>query len=157
MGLEASCRPSSVTRSHSTRFHFGSVARDNSALTSNIITTSPPIPAQQQTAASFDGLSTPTPVTLVGTQRIHKYSHDPTGAPRPGHDSDVPDEVWIALALWRVNVKVGTQTKKADVVATVNVRASADGGAQEIARVQSWLEQSVKNMKIVDWGLFSDE
>jgi hypothetical protein len=94
---------------------------------------------------------------LVGTQRVHKYSHDPTGAPRPGHESDTPDEVWVGLALWRIDVTVAGKRKQADVVCTANVRASAPDGAQEVQMTQKWLEEAVKNMKILDWGLFADE
>ncbi|RSH76761.1 uncharacterized protein EHS24_005339 [Apiotrichum porosum] len=138
-------------------FHFASVAHDNAALSSTVITTHPPIPAQQQTAASFAALTSPAPVALVGTQRVHKFSHDPTGAPRRGHESDTPDEVWIALALYRVDVVVGASIKKADVVVTANVNASAAGGADEVVKVQKWLDESAKGFKIVDWGLFGDQ
>lgn len=102
-------------------------------------------------------LVTPTPVTLVGTQRIHKYSHDPTGAPRQGHEDDTPDEVWIALALWRVDVTLNGRRKTADVVCTANVRAGAINGAAEIQKTQEWLEEAVKGLRIVDWNLFADE
>jgi hypothetical protein len=141
-----------------TRFHFNSVAHDNASLSSKILTPSPGrIAPAPQVAASAEGLVTPTPVTLVGTQVVHKFSHNASGAPRPGHEGDAPDEVWIGLALWRVEVTVGGHAKKADVVVTCNVHANAENGTDEVAKTQKWLEDAVKTFKIVNWGLFADE
>lgn len=142
------------------RFHFASLAHDNAALSSHITTTPTPTPAPapvETTSANLALLPTPAPVLIAGTQTVHKYSHDPTGAPRPGHESDMPDSVYIALALWRVNVLV-TDTgarKRADLVLSFNVPASA--GGEERERVEGWFKEAVGDMKIVDWGLFGDE
>lgn len=100
-------------------------------------------------------LPTPQPVVVAGTQTIHKYSHDPTGAPRSGHEGDMPDSVYIALALWRVNLEVDGKRKRADLVLSFNVPASA--GQTEREHVEKWFKEAVGDMKIVDWGLFADE
>lgn len=133
------------------RYHFNSIAHDNAALSSTIITPPRPIAAQKSQPPQ-----TPAPVVLAGTQKVHKYSHDPTGAPRPGHENDVPDEVWIGVALWRVNVdQEGQPRRRADVVCSVNVPASA--GEEERAAAESWWIQAVGQLRIVDWGLFAEE
>ncbi|WVF67333.1 hypothetical protein IAT40_002084 [Kwoniella sp. CBS 6097] len=146
------------------KFHFSSIAHDNASLASTILTPAPssPIPSNPFTSSSSTATTpTPTPVTLYGTQRIHKFSHNPSGAPRPGHEADTPDEVWIGVALWRIWIEdAGKQRKKkADVVLSVNVNLSAaDGGAEkERDGVHRWFEESVKSLKVLDYGLFGDE
>jgi hypothetical protein len=119
---------------------------------------------------------TPTPLILAGTQRIHKFSYNPTGAPRPGHETDQPDEVWIAVALWRCWVESAgpiagegegagagagageKKKKKADLVLSVNVNLSAeDGKGQEERRwVEEWFARAVGSLRIEDWHLFGD-
>lgn len=132
-----------------TRFHFDSLAHDNTALSSNIITPPPTSPISSVQLGQPDQLR---PITLVGTQKIHKFTHNPTGAPRPGHEADEPDEVWIGIALWRCWLG----KKKADVVMSVNVNLSAEGGEAEKQKVSSWLEGSISSLKVEDWGLFGD-
>ncbi|OCF44492.1 hypothetical protein I317_01561 [Kwoniella heveanensis CBS 569] len=154
------------------KFHFSSIAHDNASLASTILTPPPSssIPSTPSSSSASSSstvpIYTPTPVTLYGTQRIHKFSHNPSGAPRPGHESDQPDEVWIGVALWRVwiestlgsDARTGSK-KKADVVLSVNVNLSAaDGGAeQEREKVQGWFERAVRSLQILDYGLFGDE
>jgi len=141
------------------KYHFSSLSQDNASLSTTILTPSPgsPIPSQPQPSRSP---TTPRPVILKGTQAIHKYSRDPTGAPRPGHESDVPDEVWIALALWRIWIQPEGPggKKKADVVCSVNVNLSAENGRGLVERdaVEAWWETAVQNMQVLDWGLFGD-
>lgn len=141
------------------RFHFDSIAHDNAALSSQILTPAPstPLPPQTVTAASADQLPTPTPVIITGLQTIHKFSHDPTGAPRPGHEADTPDRVWIGVALWRCWADVAGSKKRADVVGSVNVNLSAEGGEAEQKRVEAWWRESVAGLRVLDWGLFGDE
>ena len=134
------------------RFHFNSIAHDNTSLSSTIIT-SPP--ASRIESKPLTSPSTPTPITLLGTQTIHKFTHNPTGAPRPGHEGDEPDQVWIAVALWRCWMG----KKKADLVLSVNVNLGSGQGAgnqAEQQRVSSWLERAVQSLRIEDWGLFGD-
>ncbi|KAL1410817.1 hypothetical protein Q8F55_001760 [Vanrija albida] len=141
------------------KFHFDSIAHDNAALSSEIITPAPaaPIPAHVLSAASLADLPTPPPVIIAGLQTIHKYSHDPTGAPRPGHEGDVPDRVWIGIALWRCWADVAGAKKRADVVCSANVNLSAEGGEAEQASVEQWWRESVAGLRVLDWGLFGDE
>jgi hypothetical protein len=142
--------PNNVAALKSHRFHFNSIAYDNSSLSSTILTPSPsqPIPSQDLTCPS-----TPTPIILKGLQRIHKFSYDPTGQARPGHEEDIPDEVFIGVGLWRC--KLGR--KKADLVMSVNVNLSGDGGERERGVVEGWFEESVRSLEIKDWELFGDE
>ncbi|KAK1922250.1 hypothetical protein DB88DRAFT_497668 [Papiliotrema laurentii] len=142
---------------HAARYHFDSIAHDNSSLSNTILTPAPasPLPSQPTSLPS-----TPSPVILTGTQKIHKFSHDPTGAPRPGHEADTADTVFIALALWRVWLHFdGGRKKKADLVCSVNVNLSAvDGkGEQERLAVEEWWTRSVQSLRILDFELFGDE
>ncbi|WWD19873.1 hypothetical protein CI109_104341 [Kwoniella shandongensis] len=143
------------------KFHFSSIAHDNASLQSTILTSPPsssnPIPSRP---SSLSNPSTPAPLTLYGTQLIHKFSHNPSGAPRPGHESDEPDKVWIAVALWRIWLEEGGRKKKADVVLSVNVNLSAEAGEgegeKERSIVEGWFERAVGSLRILDWGLFGD-
>ena len=141
------------------RFHFDSIAHDNAALTSKILTPSSPQNPLPSPSSSISLASTPSPTILTGLQTIHKFSHDPSGAPRPGHEADQADSVWIGLALWRVNLAEGGRRKKADVVCSVNVNLSApDGkGEEEQRAVEEWWKASVGSLAIRDFDLFGDE
>ncbi|WVR09638.1 hypothetical protein IAU60_006711 [Kwoniella sp. DSM 27419] len=143
------------------KFHFSSIAHDNASLASTILT--PPLTSSLPSHPSpLSNPSTPRPVLLSGTQRIHKFSHAADGAPRPGHEDDVPDEVWIGVALWRIWLEDAQPSaggsKKADVVLSVNVNLSAaDGqGQQEQASVEEWFHRSAASLKIEDFGLFGE-
>jgi hypothetical protein len=138
------------------RFHFSSIAHDNSSLSSTIITEPP---SASLNAGPTSALETPKPVLLSGTQTIHKFSHDPTGAPRPGHESDQADTVFIALALWRIWTEVDGRRKRADLVCSVNVNLSAaDGkGDEERSSVEAWWGKAVDSLRILDFDLFGDE
>lgn len=46
--------------------------------------------------------------------------------------------------------------KKADVVMSVNVNLSSEGGEAERDQVQRWLDGAVGSFKIKDWELFGD-
>jgi len=149
-----------VRRADGRRFHFESIAHDNASLHSTILTPCPPSPISS-TPLSFSNpisLPTPRPIILSGTQRIHKFSHDPSGAPRPGQDTDLPDEVWIGVALWRCWLEDPSAgvSKKADLVCSVNVNLSAEGGNDEGRRVEEWWTRTVGTLRILDWELFGD-
>ena len=83
---------------------------------------------------------------------MHKFSHNPSGAARPGHEGDVPDQVWIGMALWRC----WHGQKRADLVLSVNVNLSAPDGEAERRNVEAWFGQTVEQLKIEDWSLFAD-
>ena len=111
---------------------------------------------------------------LTGAQSIHKYSHNSSGAPRPGHESDTPDEVFIGVALWRIWIDDSPDgdgdgggggdegehrsLKKADLVCSVNVNMSAEdgNGQMERATVEQWWLRAVGSLRILDWNLFGD-
>lgn len=142
------------------RFHFSSLAHDNTALSSSILTSPPPSPL---TSTPQTAPSTPAPVVLTGLQRIHKFSYNPTGGPRPGHEDDTADEVWIGMAMWRCWLEPGPDStalrrKKADVVCSVNVNLSAADGSGAIERetVERWWTRAVQGLLIEDWHLFGD-
>jgi hypothetical protein len=110
------------------RYHFNSIAHDNSSLSTQVLTSpTQPLPSTQQTTSTPQA---PIPVILKGTQTIHKFSYNPTGASRPGHEDDIPDEVWIGVALWRC----WWGKKKADLVASVNVNLTSGGGDGQAER-----------------------
>ena len=46
--------------------------------------------------------------------------------------------------------------KKADVVMSVNVNLSSDGGEAERDQVQRWLNAAVASFRVKDWELFGD-
>lgn len=150
-----------------TRFHFESIAHDNSSLSSTVLT--PPPTTLPPSRPLFGPPPCPSPYTppptlLAGTQTIHKYSHDPTGAPRPGHEADEPDSVWVGLALWRCWYEPGEGAgavggkKKADLVMSVNVNLSAGDkrGQEERERAEAVLRTAAETLRIEDWGLFAD-
>ncbi|CAD6563780.1 MAG: hypothetical protein TREMPRED_001376 [Tremellales sp. Tagirdzhanova-0007] len=137
------------------KFHFHSIAHDNASLNSTILTPNPTQPIPSFPSETF---TTPSPITLTGTQSIHKFSHDPSGAPRDGHEDDSPDTVWMAVALWRCWHE-GTEhgrRKKADLVLGINVNLSAEGGDEERKDVEEWWMKMVGSLRILDWGLFGD-
>lgn len=52
----------------------------------------------------------------------------------------------------------GSGRKKADVVMSVNVNLSAEGGQGEDERrkVDGWFQEAARGFRIADWGLFGD-
>ena len=64
------------------------------------------------------------------------------------------------MALWRCwlePAEPGKGKKKADVVLSVNVNLSAEGGEQERAKAERAFEEAKKSLDVRDWGLFGDE
>ena len=149
----------------SRRYHFDSISHDNSALSSSILTCPPPTPS-----GPGSGASTPTPLVLTGTQSVQKFSG--ASGPRRGHETDSPDTVWIALALWRVWIRSEPHhtsgsaesreggrgmEKKADVVCSVNVNMSSAAAEEERKRVEGWWMKAVRGLEMRDFGLFGAE
>lgn len=116
----------------SPRFHFDSIAHDNSA-------TSQTVSEVVQTTQSQG--QTPAPVLLAGTQTVPKFNQTQ------------PDEVQIRLALYRV------ESKNVDFVMSMNIPTkSADGGAVSpagLAQAQKVFEIAAPSLNIVDFGLFA--
>ncbi|WFD32919.1 hypothetical protein MSPP1_003972 [Malassezia sp. CBS 17886] len=110
------------------RFHFGSIAHDNEALSSEVIWDEPP--------ASSDACApgaTPAPALLYGTQRIRKFG-------KATEESTVN----IFVAVWRL------ESKKIDLVLSVNdPRAGAPDATAD------WFRSAAQSLQIRDWGLFA--
>ena len=115
----------------SSRFHFDSLAHDNSATDSKALNVETSTEAQGQT---------PSPILLHGTQSVPKFN------------STTADEVTIFLALYRV------ESKKVDLVMTVNVPTkTSDGGAVNadgLAAAKHDFGVAAASLNIADFGLF---
>ena len=116
------------------RFHFDSVAHDNSALSAEIEEVFE-IPNDRV------GDNTPPAVVLKGYQVVRKFN------------STVPDKVRIMMAVFRV------ESKAIDVVVTFNIPiVSADGGAvgiEGVERSETDFDIFVRSFCISDFGLFA--
>ncbi|KAJ3556637.1 hypothetical protein NM688_g1917 [Phlebia brevispora] len=114
------------------KFHFESLAHDNSAVGQQVHETS--------VSPTHNG-QTPAPVLLYGTQLIPKFN------------ATTPDEVQILLALYRV------PNKHVDLVMTMNVPTkAADGGAvtkEELAEARRTFEVAASSLNIVKFELFA--
>ncbi|GAA6060536.1 hypothetical protein JCM10212_006900 [Sporobolomyces blumeae] len=121
------------------RFHFSSLAHDNSASSSDISSIRLPDPAS--TAAEPPSVPTQGPAVLVGTQVVSKFN-------RPASEADT---VLIQLALWRV------PSKNADVTLCVNFPTTMGetGEARDPLEATKVFEEAVRSFKIVDYGLFA--
>ncbi|KAL0577248.1 hypothetical protein V5O48_004736 [Marasmius crinis-equi] len=115
------------------KFHFGSLAHDNSA-TSEKVDAITVIPNDR-------GDRTPSAIVLSGMQSVSKYNREQV------------DEVRILMALYRV------EEKPIDLVVTFNVPlTSADGGAvsaEGLKTVEGQFDTFIRSLRIVDYGLFA--
>ncbi|KAM0792205.1 hypothetical protein ACM66B_004901 [Microbotryomycetes sp. NB124-2] len=130
------------------RFLFESLAHDNGALSSSIVTVSSSLSSPPTTSQpSVQG-----PATLIGHQTVSKFNLPPGQA----------DKVQLCVALWRL------PSKNADLVLCVNMplgkavqqtttnRVNGQDDAQDMARsAQAVFEQIVKTLEIKDFGLFA--
>jgi hypothetical protein len=57
---------------------------------------------------------------------------------------------------WDSTLEMLDRQEKADVVMSVNVNISGEGGEAEKQKVSGWLENSINSLKVEDWGLFGD-
>ncbi|EPQ26965.1 uncharacterized protein PFL1_05600 [Pseudozyma flocculosa PF-1] len=122
------------------RFHFGSLAHDNSASSSNIESVRHLEPAPS-TVQHEEPAPTPRPSLLVGTQVIKKF----------GKATEPDDLVRIRLALWRL------EGKSVDLVMSLNEplpRGTAAEAAPS-ADLDAAFEQAAASLKIRDWSLFA--
>lgn len=112
------------------RFHFDSLANDNSATSFHVDSVN--VPANASAGAS-DPPTTPSPALISGTQRVCKFD-------KASEEADV--HIW--LALWRITAK------NVDLVLSVN--DPSDASAVQTAQM---FEQISKSLKIEDFGLFA--
>jgi len=114
------------------KYHFDSLAHDNSAKSQVILH------AAETTQHQGD---TPAPVILRGTQSVSKFN------------AAEPDEVQILLALYRV------ESKNVDFVMTMNVPTKTlDGDAVTpagLTEATQVFETAAPSLKIIDYGLFA--
>ncbi|THH14707.1 hypothetical protein EW146_g5653 [Bondarzewia mesenterica] len=114
------------------KFHFDSLAQDNSAQMSSV---------SEVTILESTGDNTPSPVILHGRQLVSKFNQVNA------------DDVRILMALYRV------ETKGVDVMLTMNVpvTAASDSGAvgeEGFNAVKGDFESVARSLRIVDVGLF---
>lgn len=161
-------------RTSGTRFHFSSIAHDNSALESSedIISTpfplpssvvSPYVPSNSTAADSITHLY----ATLEGSQVVSKFN-------LPASEADL---VKIFLAVIRVDlpepssaapsVDGQSKTRGADITIVMyvplgkaaevrNRNGELSGEVRELeVRAKGWFAQAVRDFKIVDYGLFA--
>lgn len=127
----------------SNRFHFSSLAHDNSALSSNISTVDLPSSSSTTANGSADS-SRPEvqgPTVLKGTQTVSKFN-------RPAEEADT---VLIQLALWRI------PSKNADVTLCVNfpIKMGESGEERDPVEARKVFESAVRSFEIKDFGLFA--
>ena len=113
------------------RFHFSSLAHDNTALTSTISSVLlPPSPSSPILG----------PTLLSGTQTISKFNLP----------ADKADTVLLLVALWRI------PSKKADLVLCVNYPVRKEGGEEASGDgARAVFERAVRTLVVKDLGLFA--
>lgn len=115
------------------RFHFDSLAHDNSAVSANVHSVS--------VVPNDRGDNTPSAIVLKGVQMVPKFNHA------------TPDEVEILMALFRV------ESKGIDLVLTFNVplKSVDEGRANEVTvdRANADFDKFARSMLIVDFGVFA--
>jgi hypothetical protein len=114
------------------RFHFESLAHDNSAISSTVL--------KVDICPTVQG-ETPSPIVLHGTQSVPKFN------------STTPDEVHILIALYRI------RSKNVDLIMSMNIptRTVDDGavGEDDVLAAQRDFNAAATSLKIVDFGLFA--
>nr|CDI54017.1 conserved hypothetical protein [Melanopsichium pennsylvanicum 4] len=111
------------------RFHFSSLAHDNSASSFMVQDSNAP-PQDAQPPA------TPSPALLYGTQLVRKF----------GKASEPEELVTIRVALYRL------PSKNVDLVLSVNEPGEHDGSSSSPG--QSAFVSACRSLCIRDWGLF---
>jgi hypothetical protein len=112
------------------RFHFDSIAHDNSASRSIVER------VVQTPIARQPGDATPVPIVLTGVQYARKFNRT------------YEDEVRILMGLYRV------EQKNTDMVVTMNIPSGSvvNTGGQGY---QAVFEQLIRSLRIVDFDLFA--
>ncbi|PWY99144.1 Mog1p/PsbP-like protein [Testicularia cyperi] len=118
------------------RFHFGSLAHDNSASSSQIETVELPASAYETVATA-----TPAPAILTGTQVVKKF----------GKQSEPEETVRIYLALWRLT------DKNIDLVMSLNQPIRTQNGTSDtmVMDPASTFLTAARSLQIQDWSLFA--
>ncbi|KAK4058892.1 hypothetical protein OIO90_000338 [Microbotryomycetes sp. JL221] len=141
------------------KFHFDSLAHDNSALSSIVSNLSTNPPSNTTTHSSMRQLPTQVqgPVTLHGIQIVSKFNLPASEA----------DKVELFVALWRlpqkntdlvlsVNLPVGKASDNAAITTTNGVNGSdAHQQPEAVARAKELFETIVRTLDIKDYGLFA--
>lgn len=150
------------------RFHFNSIAHDNTALASSVdnVSTPFPLPSTVDAAASTLPPNLVRPslyAALEGTQTVSKFN-------LPASQADL---VKIFLAVIRVDLGEPskadpTQKRGADITISINFplgKASEtdlsnvealDGKTKEaLLQTKQWFQDAVANFKVVDYNLFA--
>ncbi|KAF8590522.1 Mog1p/PsbP-like protein [Ramaria rubella] len=117
---------------HAIKFHFDSLAYDNSATSQKILKIIQPSGSQVVSIHE-----TPRPIVLHGEQEARKFNRS------------IADQVRVYLALYRV------ESKRVDVVLTVNAPLSVEGGnSQPDEKAGQTFNDAASSLTIVDFGLF---
>jgi len=115
------------------RFHFESLAHDNSARSAEVQSVGA-IPDDKQD-------STLPAIVLRGNQMVPKFNQT------------TPDKVQILMALFRI------ESKRIDLVVTFNIPLEAvDGGvvnSRDMGKVEADFDTFSRSLRIVDFGLFA--
>jgi hypothetical protein len=115
------------------RFHFDSLAHDNSARSAEVQSVAA-IPDDKQD-------NTPPAIVLKGHQMVPKFNHTTS------------DKVLILMALFRI------ESKRIDLVVTFNIPLEAvDGGVvnrRDTEKVEVDFDTFTRSLRIVNFGLFA--
>ncbi|GAA5903958.1 Ran GTPase-binding protein MOG1 [Sporobolomyces salmoneus] len=124
------------------KFHFSSLAHDNSALSSDIFSIDLPTPTTTTTTSTSESRpEVQGPTILKGTQTVSKFN-------RPAEEADT---VLIQFALWRI------PTKNADVTMCVNypIKMGESGEERDPEEAKKVFENALRSFEIQDFGLFA--
>ena len=120
------------------RFHFGSIAHDNDALSSDVLSIIPPKDAPSTSQIDV----TPSPILLDGSQRVRKFNRT------------YDDDVRILLALYRIGAK------NVDIVFSANIPTKTEKGTgldpDQVNEARDAFLLASRSLKIKDLSLFSD-
>ncbi|MBW0524862.1 hypothetical protein O181_064577 [Austropuccinia psidii MF-1] len=133
------------------KYHFYSLAHDNSATTSSINSIEFPADLSYFTKDLGTIKHTPEPILLHGLQLVSKFN-------RPDSEAD---QVYIWMALWRLR-GIGSGDLGTDLVLTFNLpdlsnaHLTQDQSFQHsLQRVSKLFHMAAKSLSIVDWLLFA--
>lgn len=129
-----------IRRATSTRrFHFSSLAHDNSALSSKVTRVDLPSAAPHPQGPGLPTLQGP--AIISGLQTVSKFN-------KPASEADT---VLIQLALWRI------PARNADVTLSVNwpLRSGETGEEHDDAEARRVFDAAWRSFQVHDFGLFA--